>query len=165
MVKYNIDGTQDIEISMRHDSPRLVLQMVDFDVEPFDPNSLEQVEVNQPIDAPSGGLESTIETMSRNGADWSRPFSKTRIRPARSTMKSRSGSPGAVVRNVGCATRAMGSARIVIPPPPAEVCVKPAATPMAATVDNAFTPALRLIVITGSLSSKDVTPRLPTMRG
>ena len=57
MVKYNIDGTKDIEISMRHDSPRLVLQMVDFDVEPFDPNSLEEVEVNQPIeDRVPGGL-------------------------------------------------------------------------------------------------------------
>ena len=93
--------------------------------------------------------------MSKNGTDWSRLFSKTRIRPARSTIKSRSGSPGAVVRNVGWSTRAMGSARIVTPPPPASVCVKPDATPMAATADNTLGPTLLpLILITGSLSSK-----------
>jgi serine/threonine-protein kinase RsbW len=57
MVKYNVDGTQDIDIQIRHESPLLILEIVDFDVDAFDPESLKDVDVNQPIeDRLPGGL-------------------------------------------------------------------------------------------------------------
>jgi serine/threonine-protein kinase RsbW len=57
MVKYNTDGTKEIEISMRHASPDLILEIVDYDVASFDPGTLDDVDVDKPIeDRVPGGL-------------------------------------------------------------------------------------------------------------
>lgn len=57
MVKYNVDGSNDIEISIHHLPSQLTLQMIDFDVDSFDPKSLEEVDISLPIeDRVPGGL-------------------------------------------------------------------------------------------------------------
>ena len=57
MVKYNTSGGEEIEIGIERDGGRVVLTLVDHDVEPFDPATVGEVSVDQPIEnRQPGGL-------------------------------------------------------------------------------------------------------------
>jgi len=57
MVKYNSGTTRDIAIAINRDGDDVVLQLVDFDVEPFDPTKSREVDTDQPLEARTpGGL-------------------------------------------------------------------------------------------------------------
>ena len=57
MVKYNSSGDQDIEITANIDDDVFVIRLIDFDVDPFDPAKLGQVNVQLPLgERKIGGL-------------------------------------------------------------------------------------------------------------
>lgn len=57
MVKYNTGNAQEISISLDVDSRRVVVQLIDGDVDPFEPSSQEAVIVDKPLqDRKIGGL-------------------------------------------------------------------------------------------------------------
>lgn len=57
MVKYNTSSNNDILISIYRDADQVVVQLTDFDVDPFDPDSVEEVDVEAPLaDRRPGGL-------------------------------------------------------------------------------------------------------------
>ena len=57
MVKYNSGGGDRIDIRIDRDSGCILLQMVDFDVDPFDPSSADEVRIDAPIEERKpGGL-------------------------------------------------------------------------------------------------------------
>ena len=57
MVKYNTSSGNEISISIKRTGDSLVLELIDFDVDPFDPATIKEVELGQPIeDRQPGGL-------------------------------------------------------------------------------------------------------------
>lgn len=50
MVKYNTASDNDILISVERNGDQMMLQLTDFDVDPFDPKSVEEVDVEAPLD-------------------------------------------------------------------------------------------------------------------
>jgi serine/threonine-protein kinase RsbW len=57
MVKYNPGNTRDIAISLGHTPDRLTVQLMDFDVDPFDVTKAPLVDVDKPLqERQIGGL-------------------------------------------------------------------------------------------------------------
>lgn len=57
MVKYNPESTSEISISLAKDENELVINLTDFDVEPFDITRTEEVNTRKPLEARKpGGL-------------------------------------------------------------------------------------------------------------
>ena len=57
MVKYNTGTSRDIAIVIDREKDEVVLQLMDFDVEPFDPTSPVDIDIDQPLEARTpGGL-------------------------------------------------------------------------------------------------------------
>lgn len=57
MVKYNTGTSRDIAIVIDREKDEVVLQLMDFDVEPFDPISPVDIDIDQPLEARNpGGL-------------------------------------------------------------------------------------------------------------
>lgn len=57
MVKYNLESTSEISISLAKDGKKLVISLTDYEVEPFDITRTEEVNTRKPIeDRKPGGL-------------------------------------------------------------------------------------------------------------
>jgi serine/threonine-protein kinase RsbW len=57
MVKYNSGDQDEISISIRREGDRILLDLVDLDVDPFDPSTVGEVDVTLPIEERrAGGL-------------------------------------------------------------------------------------------------------------
>jgi anti-sigma regulatory factor (Ser/Thr protein kinase) len=57
MVKYNSGSIEQISIGLERLTDRVVVRLVDFDVDPFDPSEVEEVRVDAPIEERhAGGL-------------------------------------------------------------------------------------------------------------
>lgn len=57
MVKYNTGTSRDIAIAIGREKDEVVLQLVDFDVDPFDPTSPGDIDTDQSLEARTpGGL-------------------------------------------------------------------------------------------------------------
>lgn len=57
MVRHNAASENDIVIDIERDGEQLVVQLTDFDVDPFDPDDVEEVDVDAPLAARRpGGL-------------------------------------------------------------------------------------------------------------
>lgn len=57
MVKYNVKGGEEVLIGIARDGDHVLLEMTDFDVDPFDPEGVDSVRLDAPIeDRREGGL-------------------------------------------------------------------------------------------------------------
>lgn len=50
MVKYNTGSNHDILVGVERNGDQVVLQLTDFDVEPFDPEEVEEFDVDAPLE-------------------------------------------------------------------------------------------------------------------
>ncbi len=55
MVKYNSGHSDRISVSIERVDSEVVLRLIDFDVDPFDPSSVNEVDFDQPIEERSAG--------------------------------------------------------------------------------------------------------------
>ena len=55
MVKYDSGDSDRISVSVERVDSQVVLRLVDFDVDPFDPSSVEEVDVDRPLEERNAG--------------------------------------------------------------------------------------------------------------